>query len=93
LAEIEEEVCLFLEDYHWVSDPAIHDAVAFLLRHAPSQFHLVLVTRTEPPLPLAGLRAQNQLLEIEPLELRFDLDETRGGFLTMRASGHWSRRS
>src|SRR5437588_5696082 len=77
LAESDEEVCLFLEDYHWVSDPAIHDAVAFLLRHAPSHFHLVLVTRTEPPLPLAGLRAQNQLLEIKPLDLRFDLEETR----------------
>jgi LuxR family transcriptional regulator, maltose regulon positive regulatory protein len=77
LAEIDEGVCLFLEDYHWVSDPAIHDAVAFLLRHAPSQFHLVLVSRTESPLPLAGLRAQNQLLEINTLDLRFDLDETR----------------
>jgi LuxR family transcriptional regulator, maltose regulon positive regulatory protein len=76
LAEIDDEACLFLEDYHWVSDPAIHDAVAFLLRHAPSQFHLVLITRTEPPLPPAELRAQNRLLEIESLDLRFDLDET-----------------
>jgi ATP/maltotriose-dependent transcriptional regulator MalT len=77
LVEIDEEVCLVLEDYHWLSDPAIHDAVALLLRHAPAHFHLVLVTRTEPPLPLAGLRAQNQLLEIKPLDLRFDLEETR----------------
>ena len=77
LAEIDEEVCLFLEDYHCVSDPAIHDAVAFLLRHAPSNFHLVLATRTEPPLPLPTLRAQNQLLEIDVAALRFDLDETR----------------
>ena len=77
LAEIDEEVCLFLEDYHWVSDPAIHDAVEFLLRHTPSHFHLVLVTRTEPPLPLAGLRAQNQLLEIDSWALRFDQEETR----------------
>jgi ATP/maltotriose-dependent transcriptional regulator MalT len=77
LAEIDEEVCLFLEDYHWIRDPAIHEAVAFLLRHAPSHFHLVLVTRTEPPLPLAGLRAQNQLLEIDSWALRFDLEETR----------------
>ncbi len=77
LAEIDEEVCLFLEDYHWVSDPAIHDAVAFLLRHAPSHFHVVLITRTEPSLPLAGLRAQNQLLEINSWALRFDLEETR----------------
>ena len=77
LAEIDEEVCLVLEDYHWISDPAIHDAVAFLLRHAPSHFHLVLATRTEPPLPLAVLRAQNQLLEIDAAALRFDLEETR----------------
>ena len=77
LAEIDEEVCLFLEDYHWVSDPAIYDAVSFLLRHAPSNFHLVLATRTEPPLPLPALRAQNQLLEIDSWALRFDLEETR----------------
>jgi LuxR family maltose regulon positive regulatory protein len=77
LAEIDEEVCLFLEDYHWVSDPAVHDAVAFLLRHAPSNFHLVLATRTEPPLPLPTLRAQNQLLEIDSWALRFDLEEMR----------------
>jgi len=43
LAEIDEEVYLFLEDYHWLSDPAIHDAVGLLLRHAPSHFHLVLL--------------------------------------------------
>ena len=77
LAEIDEEVYLFLEDYHWLSDPAIHDAVALLLRHAPSHFHLVLVTRTEPSLPLAVLRAQNQLLEIDAAALRFNLEETR----------------
>jgi LuxR family transcriptional regulator, maltose regulon positive regulatory protein len=80
LVEIDQEVCLFLEDYHWVSDPVIHDAVAFLLRLAPSHFHLVLVTRTEPPLSLAGLRAQNQLLEVDSTALRFDLNETRQFF-------------
>jgi LuxR family maltose regulon positive regulatory protein len=77
LAEIDEEVCLFLEDYHCVSDPAIHDAVEFLLRHAPSNLHVVIATRTEPPLPLAALRAQNLLLEIDVAALRFDLEETR----------------
>jgi LuxR family transcriptional regulator, maltose regulon positive regulatory protein len=77
LAEIDEDVCLFLEDFHAISDPAIHEAVALLLRHAPSNFHLVLATRTEPPLPLPALRAQNQLLEIDAEALRFDLEETR----------------
>jgi LuxR family maltose regulon positive regulatory protein len=77
LADIDEEVYLFLEDYHWVTDPGIHDAVAFFLKHAPSQAHVVLTTRTEPPLPLASLRANNQLLEIDASALRFDLQETR----------------
>jgi LuxR family maltose regulon positive regulatory protein len=29
LTDIDDEVYLFLEDYHWVADPAIHEAVAF----------------------------------------------------------------
>ena len=77
MAEIDDEVFLFLEDYHCVHDRAIQDSVAFLLKHAPSHFHLVLVTRTEPPFSLAGLRAQNQLVEIDSAASRFDLEETR----------------
>ena len=77
LTDLDDEVYLFLEDYHWITDPKIHDAVTFFLRHAPSQTHVVLTTRTEPPLPLASLRANNELLEIDASALRFDLQETR----------------
>jgi len=77
LADVDDEAYLFLEDYHWVTDPRIHDAVAFFLAHAPSQIHVVLTTRTEPPLPLASLRANNLLLEIDASTLRFDPQETR----------------
>jgi LuxR family transcriptional regulator, maltose regulon positive regulatory protein len=77
LAEIEENVYLFLEDYHWLSASRIHQTVAYFLKHAPSHFHVVLTTRTEPPLPLATLRAQNQLMEIDTLALRFDMQETQ----------------
>ena len=77
LADIDDEVYLFLEDYHWVANPDIHEALTFFLRRAPSHCHVVLTTRTEPPLPLASLRAQNQLLEIDASALRFDLQETR----------------
>jgi LuxR family maltose regulon positive regulatory protein len=76
LADLDEEICLVLEDYHWVNEPGVHDAVAFFLKNAPSQAHVIFTTRTEPPLPLASLRANNQLLEIDASELRFDLQET-----------------
>jgi LuxR family maltose regulon positive regulatory protein len=77
LADVDDDVYLFLEDYHWIANPEIHEALAFFLRRAPSHCHVVLTTRTEPPLRLASLRAQNQLLEIDAPALRFDLEETR----------------
>jgi LuxR family maltose regulon positive regulatory protein len=76
LTDIEDDTYLFLEDYHWITEPGVHEALASFLRHAPSQTHVVLTTRTEPALPLASLRAQNQLLEIDASALRFDLHET-----------------
>jgi len=76
LAELDDEVYLFLEDYHLLSESRIHQSVAYLLKHAPSHCHVVMTTRTEPPLPLATLRAQNKLLEIDAAGLRFDLEET-----------------
>ena len=77
LAEIEDEIYLFLEEYHWLGASGIHQTVAYFLKHAPSHCHVVLTTRTEPPLPLATLRAQNQLIEIDAEALRFDMPETQ----------------
>jgi hypothetical protein len=72
LADIDNEVFLFLDDYHLVTDPAIRRVVSFLLRHVPSHLHLVLTTRLEPPLSLGGLLAKNRLLEVDASVLRFD---------------------
>jgi LuxR family maltose regulon positive regulatory protein len=77
LAEIDDDVFLFLDDYQNITDSTIHDGLTFLLKHASSNFHLVLISRADPPLPLAQLRAQNQLLELDASLLRFDLAETR----------------
>jgi LuxR family maltose regulon positive regulatory protein len=77
LAEIDENVYLFLEDYHWLSASRIHETVAYFLKHAPSHCHVVLTTRTDPALPLASLRAQNQTIEIDAVALRFDIQETQ----------------
>jgi LuxR family maltose regulon positive regulatory protein len=86
LADVDHEVYLFLEDYHWITNPEVDDALAFFLRRAPSHCHVVLTTRTQPSLPLASLRAQNQLLEIDASALRFDLQETRN-FLEVEGAG------
>jgi LuxR family maltose regulon positive regulatory protein len=77
LVDLDDEIYIFLEDYHWINDGEIREALVFFLKHAPSHCHVVLTTRTEPDLPLASLCAQNQLVEIDASALRFDLQETR----------------
>ena len=45
LAELEDDIYLFLEDYHWLRASRIHQTVAYFLKHAPSHCHVVLTTR------------------------------------------------
>ncbi|HEX9374106.1 MAG TPA: hypothetical protein VF897_24045, partial [Roseiflexaceae bacterium] len=66
---------LVLEDYHVITEPRIHETVAFVLDHLPATVHVVLLTRGEPPLPLARWRARNELHEVGTADLRFSPDE------------------
>lgn len=75
--ESEAEIFVLLDDYHVVADSGCHDLVAFILRYAPSNLHLVLLTRAEPRLPLSRLRLEDEVVEIDASGLQFDLNETR----------------
>ncbi len=66
---------LALDDFHHIQDKTILDGLTGLLMQAPRHFHLVLLTREDPPLPLARLRARNQLTEIRAADLRFSHTE------------------
>lgn len=70
-----QDCFLILDDYHLISTPAIHSAIAFLLEHIPEKMHIVISSRSDPPLPLARLRAHGHLLEIRAADLRFTSDE------------------
>ncbi|MCK6414295.1 MAG: LuxR C-terminal-related transcriptional regulator [Giesbergeria sp.] len=76
LESFDGEAVLVLDDYHWLHEPAIHEAMAFLINHAPPQFHLVITSRVAPPLALARLRAHGQWLDVDAAALRFDEEET-----------------
>ncbi len=71
-----QDIVLVLDDYHVISAPEIHRSVAFLLEHLPPQISLVIATRADPPLPLASLRADGDLLEVRAADLRFTAAET-----------------
>ncbi|HSB88920.1 MAG TPA: LuxR C-terminal-related transcriptional regulator [Anaerolineales bacterium] len=71
---------LVLDDFHSVESQPICDGLAFLLERQPPHLHLVVSTRKDPILPLASLRAKNQLVELRAADLRFTTGEA-GVFL------------
>ncbi len=80
LGAIAADIVLVLDDYHVVDARDVQDGMAFLLDHLPSQLHVVIVGRADPALPLAGLRARGELVEIRAAELRFTHDEAAAYF-------------
>ena len=102
MSEIPDRFILVLDDYHLLTAESIQGFIAFLIDHQPSQLCLVLVTRADPPLPLARLRAQGRLVELRQNELCFipeevanflsqtmglDLSSEQVGFLANRTEG------
>ena len=75
LASLDERILLILDDYHVVTNRAIHEEMAFFIELMPTNLSLVIATRSDPPLPLARLRAGGHLLEIRADDLRFAEDE------------------
>ncbi|TWD81148.1 LuxR family maltose regulon positive regulatory protein [Kribbella amoyensis] len=71
---------LVLDDYHVIAAAEVHEAVGFLLDHLPDQVHLLMTTRSDPPLPLARLRTRGQLTEVRAADLRFTPDEAEQFF-------------
>lgn len=65
------DVVLVLDDYHVITTPAIHAALAWLLDYLPPNLHLVILTRADPALPLARLRARGAMTELHASDLRF----------------------
>ncbi len=66
---------LVLDDYHVIEQPAVHAAMQAFVTHQPPNLHLLIVTREDPPLPLARLRARAELVEVRAADLRFTVDE------------------
>lgn len=76
LAEPASRGLLVLDDYHVISEPLIHETLAFFIDHLPATVQMVLLSRAEPDLPLLRWRARGELSELHAAELRFSTEET-----------------
>ena len=75
LAELPREVVLVLDDYQFITEDDCHASVAFFVEHLPANAHLVLSSRTDPPLPLGRWLARGEMNEIRTEQLAFLEDE------------------
>jgi LuxR family maltose regulon positive regulatory protein len=75
LAALQTPVVIVLDDYHVIRERSCHEQTAFLLLHLPPSVTLVIITRADPPLPLARLRAAGEMVEIRMRELRFAAED------------------
>ncbi len=75
LDEIPEEFTIVLDDYHTIKDESIHELINNILEFPPTNVHLVVITRTDPPLRINYLRAYNRIHELRVSNLSFNKTE------------------
>jgi ATP/maltotriose-dependent transcriptional regulator MalT len=75
LARLRHPLVVVLDDYHVVSNEAIHAGVSYLLDRLGRGVHLVLAGQADPPLALGRLRVRGELHELRAPELRFSDEE------------------
>jgi LuxR family transcriptional regulator, maltose regulon positive regulatory protein len=77
LANMAGRGIVVLEDYHTITSARVHETLTFLLDYMPETLCVVLITRADPPLPLARWRVHRALYELRAADLRFSSQETR----------------
>lgn len=80
LFESSRTLYLVLDDYHQITHPPTHTHLQYLVENQPTNLHLLLTTRADPPLPLSRMRARGQLVELRGADLRFQPEETTSFF-------------
>ena len=90
LVDVSDDLILVLDDYHFIHNHEVHTLLELLVEHLPPQIHLVLMCRSDPPLPVARWLAKGRLYELRGTDLRFILEETEA-FLTRTVGSEAAR--
>lgn len=85
LQRCDDDIFLFIDDFHHVTREAITGMLAHIIRYAPANLHLVLVTRAEPGLSRPDLMLSDRVTRIGVSDLRFNFEDTKS-FLNGRDS-------
>ena len=75
IINVNNDFLLVLDDFHLIENNEIFKLVSYLLEHIPDNIHIVISTRSDPNLPIAKLRSQNQLVELRSSDLSFSAND------------------
>jgi LuxR family maltose regulon positive regulatory protein len=75
ISALPDHIVLVLDDYHVIDANSVDVALTYLVERLPPQMHVIVATRADPHLPLARLRARDQLTELRAADLRFTPSE------------------
>ncbi len=77
LNNLPDRLFLAFDDFHVITNREIIGLFATILKYPIPNLHLILITRTDPPLPLTKLRAQNKMKDVRSSNLRMTEEETK----------------
>jgi len=66
---------LVLDDFHAVRNPVVHRQLSRLVEHRPAALHLMVLTRSDPPLTVGRLRLNGDVVEVRSEDLQFNAAE------------------
>ncbi len=70
------KIFLILDDFHLINSQFALEFFRFFLTHLPPQIHVVVTTRSDPPVPISKMRVLGHMLEIRQNDLRFTHHES-----------------
>ena len=75
ILNISQNFLLVLDDLHLINSSEVLKLVTYLLEHIPGNIHIVILTRSDPPLSISRLRSQHQLVELRSSDLSFSAND------------------
>jgi LuxR family maltose regulon positive regulatory protein len=75
IINIKQNFLLVLDDFHLIKSNEVLKLVTYLLEHIPGNIHIIILTRSDPALPLSRLRSQHQLVELRSSDLSFSAND------------------
>lgn len=78
IENIQKDFFIILDNFHQIqNNRRLMDYIDYLLRHIPEALHLIIATRSTPPLDIPYFSAKQDLLLLEKTHLLFDEAEIR----------------